>query len=267
MKYQIDHDLHIHSQLSLCSNDPEQNPARILQYARENGLKHICITDHFWDETTVKNNDWYDPQNFAHVCSALPLPQEKGTAFHFGCEADINRDFILGISKERLACFDFIIIPTTHLHMFSLPEDDAGCRQRADLYIGRLAALLTMDLPWHKIGIAHLACSLMAPGGELHRVLSLISEETLMQLFTRAAGLGVGIEINADDFNFQNKSSQNIDQILRLFGIAKQAGCKFYLGSDAHHPASLDRAVGIFESAISALGLQESDKFLPFVNP
>ena len=34
----LDHDLHIHSQLSLCSSDPAQTPARILQYAKENRL-------------------------------------------------------------------------------------------------------------------------------------------------------------------------------------------------------------------------------------
>ncbi|MBP3370026.1 MAG: PHP domain-containing protein [Clostridia bacterium] len=50
MKYAIDHDYHIHSMLSSCSNDPEQSTERILQYAKENGLKKICITDHFWDE-------------------------------------------------------------------------------------------------------------------------------------------------------------------------------------------------------------------------
>ena len=37
MKFQIDHDLHIHSRLSRCSRDREQTPARILRYAEENG--------------------------------------------------------------------------------------------------------------------------------------------------------------------------------------------------------------------------------------
>ena len=50
MKFTYDHDLHIHSQLSGCSSDPEQNNERILQYAEENGLHTICLTDHFWDE-------------------------------------------------------------------------------------------------------------------------------------------------------------------------------------------------------------------------
>ena len=39
MKFQIDHDLHIHTFLSNCSSDPEQTPLRILDYAEEYHLK------------------------------------------------------------------------------------------------------------------------------------------------------------------------------------------------------------------------------------
>ena len=35
MKYVIDHDLHIHSLLSSCSRDPEQNTEAILRHAEE----------------------------------------------------------------------------------------------------------------------------------------------------------------------------------------------------------------------------------------
>lgn len=50
MKFKVDHDLHIHSHLSSCSRDPEQTPERILQYAKENGFKTVCLTDHYWDK-------------------------------------------------------------------------------------------------------------------------------------------------------------------------------------------------------------------------
>ncbi len=46
MRFRYDHDFHIHSQLSLCSNDPEQSPERILACAKENGLTDIVLTDH-----------------------------------------------------------------------------------------------------------------------------------------------------------------------------------------------------------------------------
>ena len=43
--------------------------------------------------------------------------------------------------------------------------------------------------------------------------------------------------------------------------IAKEAGCKFYLGSDAHGIAKLDTSKKVFENAIDLLELDESDKF------
>ena len=50
MRYLVDHDYHIHSELSLCSNDPEETPAHILEIAKEKGIKKLCLTDHYWDE-------------------------------------------------------------------------------------------------------------------------------------------------------------------------------------------------------------------------
>jgi histidinol phosphatase-like PHP family hydrolase len=51
---------------------------------------------------------------------------------------------------------------------------------------------------------------------------------------------------------------------LILRRIAKKKGCKFYLGSDAHHPAPLDAARERFEAIVDALDLTEEDKFRPF---
>lgn len=50
MRFQLDYDLttiyHIHSQLSLCSKDPEQNLENILRIAKDLGLRPICLADH-----------------------------------------------------------------------------------------------------------------------------------------------------------------------------------------------------------------------------
>lgn len=67
MKFSMDHDLHIHSQLSLCSNDPMQTTESILEYAKRNNLKSICLTDHFWDERISDPNEFYENQNYEHL--------------------------------------------------------------------------------------------------------------------------------------------------------------------------------------------------------
>ena len=261
MKYVFDNDCHIHSRLSLCSNDPGQTPERILEYARRYDLKTICLTDHFWDEKVPGAIDWYSKQNFAHISEAKPLPQADGIRFLFGCETEMDRNMTLGISKERFDEFDFVVIPTTHFHMsgFTIPEDYITPEQRAEFWHKKLNALLNMDLPFHKIGIAHLACPLMnSPREKYIETMAALSESDMENAFGRAAEKGVGIELNYGDMKF---SDSEADTVLRPFKIAKHMGCKFYCGSDAHHPAELDDAKNIFERAIDMLGLTENDKF------
>ena len=48
------------------------------------------------------------------------------------------------------------------------------------------------------------------------------------RLFTKAAQLGVGIELNSYDMNFTDNESETV---LRPYRIVKKCGCKFYLGT------------------------------------
>ncbi len=260
MRYIYDHDLHIHSQLSLCSDDPEQTPAAILRYAEENHLHTICLTDHYWDETVpgVENFPWYGAQNTERLRRALPLPQTEGIRFLFGCETELKADLTLGISKKNCDLFDFIIIPTTHLHMNGFTcRGDEDAEERAALYIKRFDAVLDMDLPFHKIGIAHLTCSLMYRENYI-AVLQAISDEAFIKLFRKAKERGVGIELN---FPAVKLPQENVQTVLRPYQIAKEEGCKFYIGSDAHHPRGLADEKENAETIIRLLDLKEPDKF------
>lgn len=267
MKYKFDHDLHIHSKISLCSNDPEQTNDRILEYAEENALNTICLTDHFWDETVEGASDWYAQQDFKHISKAKPLPQSERVRFLFGCEAELNRFLTVGVSKKNFELFDFVIIPTTHFHMkgYTLFEEETeNAKSRAKAWINRFDKLLNMDLPFKKIGLAHLTCSLIAPTREeLLETLSLLPTDKMKMLFSKAKEVGTGIELNLSDMSFEDSEK---DIILRPYFIAKECGCKFYLGSDAHHPKTLNSAKQIFERAIDLLELEESDKFKLQVN-
>ena len=263
MKFKFDHDYHIHSGISLCSGDPEQTNERILQYARENGLSKICLTDHYWDSAVPGASSWYKKQNSEHISMAKPLPQADGTQFLFGCETDMDKHLTVGIPQSRFDDFGFIIIPTTHLHMtdFTIDGEDAKSnKRRAELWVTRLEALLNMELPFEKIGVAHLACSLINNKSreDYLEVLNLIPSEDMERLFSRAAELGCGIELNQGDMSFKDGEK---DTVLRMFRIAKSCGSKFYLGSDAHHPSNFKDTREIFERAISLLDLSENDKF------
>lgn len=259
MKYRIDHDMHLHSQLSLCSGHPEQTTENLLRYAKEMGFCRLCLTDHFWDDRVEGASNWYKKQNYEHIAEALPLPTEEGVRFDFGCETDFDRFMTLGVARETMDQFDFIIVPTNHLHMkgFTIGEEVISVADRARLYMERNHALLDMDLPFEKMGLAHFTCGLMAKNCEGGRdeILNAIPDSALAELFERVAKCGMGVELNVP---LRDSSSE---AALRPYRIARACGCRFYLGSDAHTPDHLAAAHSRFEAITEALDLTEDDKF------
>ena len=103
MRYIADHDFHIHSTVSRCCHDENQTPETILNYAKENGLKRICLTNHFWDDKVRSEAEWIDEHDFSHVSSVLPLPKDDNVEFLFGCETDMDFNNVLGVSEENAA--------------------------------------------------------------------------------------------------------------------------------------------------------------------
>ena len=262
MRYVVDHDLHIHTKQSPCSSDPVQTPARIVRYAEENGFSTVCLADHFWDELVPTCSNWYEKCDFACICESLGYtpPVDNGVKLLFGCETDIDKHFQLGVSRQRMELFDFIVIPTTHMHMTGLTVDatDSAPERRAELYVKRLDALLSMDLPFEKVGIAHLTCPLLSNVETHLDVLDMVSDGVFRELFARAAKLKTGIELN---FELSCYQGEDIERVLRPYRIAKEEGCLFYFGSDAHHEDVLLRSKENFEAIVTALDLREEEKF------
>lgn len=264
MRYMIKHDLHIHSQLSACSGHPEQTVEKILAYAEENGYTDICLTDHFWDSAVEGASNWYAPQNYDNISRALPLPVSEKVNFYFGCETEMNKLGTVGISDKMLDRLDFIIVPVNHFHMlgYTLDEKDDAVERRAEKLIERIRHLLNMDMPFHKMGIAHLTSCLASPTeGHPKRhleVLQQIEDATFRETFALAAKKGIGIEINIGSDRF---TEEDWKEVARPYLIAKQCGCKFYLGGDAHTPGDLAVTRARFERNVDRLGLEENDKF------
>ena len=101
----------------------------------------------------------------------------------------MTKDLTLGISSERYDYFDFIIIPTTHFHMkgFTIDENVVNPEDKAKYWLGRFNAVLDMDLPFHKIGLAHLTCRLIDRDREKYlQVLESIPENDMIDVFKRA---------------------------------------------------------------------------------
>ena len=263
MKYKIDHDFHIHTYLSKCSGDPEQTNERLLAYAKKNGLRHICVTNHFWDKDIPGGSKFHEGQDLEHLYRALPFPESEDVTFHFGCECEINKEGTFGVLTEHLDRFAFLALSVAHMHMkdftIVLPEQDSA-EARIALYKKRMEWALAMDLPWHKVGLAHPTTALIASANwEKHlEILDGIDDDTWADWFTRLEARGAGIELNIEIFRF---TEEELPRGLRPFEIAKACGSHFYLGSDAHRLSQIEEAPSRFARIIELLDLKEEQKW------
>jgi histidinol phosphatase-like PHP family hydrolase len=254
--FPIDHDLHCHTFVSGCSLDPKQNPDAILAFAKANGYTTLCFADHFWDETVPDPSRDYRRQTFELMKGILPLPTVPGVRAAFGCETEWCGGGKIGIAPERHGAFEFIVVPPNHFHMrpFVRPLDCNTPEQVADLLVTRLEELQAVSLPWEKVGIAHLNCGLVYREGEPADVFDAVPEDRFRAAMRFFADHGAGIELNCSSFDtpaFRHRPESSF----RLFRMAKDEGCRFYLASDAHHPPELDAVPRLGPGIVEALGL------------
>ena len=128
----------------------------------------------------------------------------------------------------------------------------------AELVQTRLERLLEQDLPFAKIGLAHLTCRLMFSEGSVADVVRCMSESRLLAIFRGYAQAGAGIELNAQAFAEWEARKEDL---LRIYRAAKEAGCKFYGSSDAHSRAELQGVPKVLPQVIAALGLDASHQY------
>ena len=270
MKYQIDHDLHIHTYISGCAgHDPRQSKEAILTYGLVNGFGLLCVCDHIWDRKVtparINENAWSwltHGQDFEKARELLPLPQSKACNFLFGSEADMDCAGNIAVSREEFDNFDFINFAVNHLHLtkFTYDPSKAGDynspeEEFKELCKARLLRLLNMDLPFHKCGLAHFTL------GPL-KAYELFSDEEYREIFGLAAQKGIGVELNfSEELIYRVSSPRDEEILLRPYRIAKEMGCKFYLGGDAHDPECLATRKLWFERMVDMLELTEDDKF------
>lgn len=253
MRFVPDHDLHIHTQLSPCSRDARQTPEAILSYGITAGMKLLNLADHCWPDTRAAVLP--KPEN---------LPEGKHCFLLHGAEVDMDMNDNLSATIEEIEALDFAVIAFSHLHLknYCVPKDfpeDAETHKKR--FLERVHHLLSLDLPFHKTGLAHFTCELLCTA-EPYRCLDLISDAELIDIFTKVRDRGMGVELNMNPLRYQGAV---LDTMLRPFRIAKNLGCKFYMASDAHHP---DDFSGVLtrrmNPLIDLLELEESDK-LPFI--
>ena len=238
------HDFHCHTNLSACAL-ADSTLKTMLQALKNAGVTTAGIANHIWDEKVPGASSWYAPQGTAHVLSvrkeyeALSEEDRCGIKLYFGCETEYVGQGRVALKKESAKDFDFVLVPPHHFHMknFVRPlelEDAPGILR---LMAARFLECCNIDFV---TGLAHPFMVLGYPGRE-DEILSGIADEEFGKVFKYAAEKGKSIELNISAIH--QKVALDHDgfphQYRRMFTIARQCGCRFHLGSDAHNPDRL----------------------------
>lgn len=88
MRFSVNHDLHCHTGLSLCSNDPKMTPEAFCATLRKQAMMFSVLPIIFGSDSIPDANEFYQEQGLLHVSQSLPLPESQKVRFLFGCETE-----------------------------------------------------------------------------------------------------------------------------------------------------------------------------------
>ncbi|MBE6561361.1 MAG: PHP domain-containing protein [Ruminococcaceae bacterium] len=236
------YDLHIHTRLSSCAN-PEVTAADYIACAKERGVTTIAFTDHMWDSAIPGASNWYKPQNYEHICELkkeLPAA-DPDLKILFGCECECDKYGVVGISEEVAAQLDILLVPHSHTHMkdFTIPaelrEDDAV---HGRYLVDHFMHIIHSPVAKYVTVIPHPFAAVGCPTAQ--NVLNSIPDSALQECCAAAKENNIALEINTSCFTRMDEEQMRNCAYLRLFEIARQTGCRFTIGSDAHSVPGMD---------------------------
>lgn len=254
-------DYHIHTNLSNCGKK-EATPAAYAALAAGEGITDLGFSNHMWDEKIPGASEWYSNQTVAHVLSIRDeLPKDPlaawGVRVHVGCEIDIDKHMTVGMASDTRALFDYVLISTSHLHMkdFTIDRSITSLPEVRKILLRRVDAALESRVA---DGIAH-PFGVLGFFEQQDELLGGYTDGELMQVFRAVADAGVSLEINASAV-LNNPGTLDADgfsvQDRRLFTLARECGCRFHLGTDAHKPEAFCRHAQLIAFA-NACGIYE----------
>lgn len=234
----ITHDFHIHTTLSRCANKENATIENYIVHAKRLGLKKLGFANHYWDETfDAGDNNFYKFQGTDHVLSLkdeLKKYENEGVKLYLGCEGEYSYKLrSVAISEENAEKFDFIVIPNSHTHMSMPKEFYEPHKKHAEFMVDAYNDTLDCNISKYITAMAHPFEAVCCPYDN-SILIDLISDDTYKRLFDKQAKKGIAFEINVN--SMKKMSHEEIEKMsqIRMFKIAKEMGCKFLFGSDAH---------------------------------
>lgn len=254
----IDSDLHIHSYLSACSHEKEtRTPAAIVSLAEEMGLRMIGFADHLWTNPHVAPSDWYRPQDESQISKLRSELQgiSSDVRVLVGCEVETIAPGKFGITREFAEQLDFVLLACSHFHQKEFVEQpDGDTPQDLGKHIMKFFRSAVSS------GLATSIPHPLIPCGSLDKfdeAIASISDAELQDAFGLAQQHGVALEITVG-FIPTEKRRISFETPIRFLSLAKQAGCKFTLGTDAHSFGQ-QRRLQELRPLVDALQLTDDD--------
>lgn len=265
----ITHDFHVHTNLSMCAKGKADFGGYMGTYEKM-GLKKVGFANHFWDNDVPIDFDSYTPRNritrfyteqgYDHVCKLRPeIDAYRGPIkIYFGVEAEYDPfHHGVGITEAVAEQLDFMIVPNSHTHMMMPLENYEPYEKHAEYMINAYLEIMRCPVGKYVTAMAHPFEAVCCPYPNTI-LIDLISDDTYRRLFDEQAERGIAFEVNVS--YMRNLTPEEIEQSskMRVFRLAKECGCKFLFGSDAHDHGTL-AAYGNADLTAKLLGLKEDD--------
>ena len=107
------HDLHLHTTISRCAREGA-TPEAYMEIAKKRGMKTLGFANHVWDTAiSPAINDFYAGQDMAPILE-MELPKENGLRILRGCEAELDKNGVLGLSEEAAKKLDYVLCVHSH---------------------------------------------------------------------------------------------------------------------------------------------------------
>jgi histidinol phosphatase-like PHP family hydrolase len=246
-------DLHLHTNLSACA--PSDTTLKsYLPYCAQEGIKKIGISNHLYTDKGIEHT-LKIKNEIQEIQKDLPIQVLVGgeMELYYGREPMLQ--------KSNAKEFDYVLVAPSHIfnqiHMyenFDLSTTDKIRHLLIENF--KSACQLELGVP---TGICHPLYPICAPNQQ--EILDGITDKQLSDCFCLAAQNNKSIEIHACLY----RDTVTLDaeglspSYIRILSIAKECGCKFHFGTDAHRPEEFIHRHSLLERAAMRANIREEN--------